>query len=311
MRHIMKVLYLGLFMLLAFGCAGSYSVREHNMISQIPEEQRIYKEGIIIFPTDEDIKRAIDFGAASKDSDVLEYAYLKKVPGDLFDDDTIYFKISTPLYYISNHAKKQAREYRQIDYRYIEYIRGLRAAKISLTQQYTGAATLRQYAFQRRIILLRDGIRVEPLKEVVTYSGQHPFSDTLAINTQAIMAKVAQTSSQYTKGYFATMNSEQKTRLIQTYRANGLTEDQISSMTGLETDEIGRLSPRTNAAQDTKMDGNKETKITLSELDAIFSIEELKKPGIYEVVFRTPPSNSMFTSGDKEIRFPITFDNFK
>jgi len=311
MRHNTKMWYFGLFILLAFGCAGSYSVREHNIISQIPEEQRIYKEGIVVYPTDGDIKRAIDFGAASKDSDALEYAYLKKVPGDFFDEDTIYFKISTPLYYISYHAKKQAREYRQVDYQYIEYIRGLRAAKISLTQQYTGGATLRQYSFQRRIILLRDGIRVEPLKEIVAYSGQHPFSDALAINTQAIMAKVAQASNQYTKGYFATMNNEQKDRLIQMYRANGLTEDQISSMTGLGTDEIRRLSPRANAVQDTKVGGNKENKMTLSENEAIFLIEELKKPGTYEVVFRTPPSNSMFTSGDKEIRFPITFDNFK
>jgi hypothetical protein len=53
------------------------------------------------------------------------------------------------------------------------------------------------------------------------------------------------------------------------------------------------------------------SQISLLKSDAVYKASELKKPGKYEIVFRTPPTNNLIVSGDKEIRFPISFDKFR
>lgn len=62
--------------LLAAGCAGGYSIREHAIRSKIPQEFRNYTDGIIANPTDADVRQAIALSKASKDNDALQYAYL-------------------------------------------------------------------------------------------------------------------------------------------------------------------------------------------------------------------------------------------
>jgi hypothetical protein len=294
----------GSFVIMFFvGCAGNYSIREQNILSDVPSEYRNYNGGIIVDPNDNEVKSAISLGVSSKDSDVLLYSYLIKLPRELFDDDTIYFKVVTPLFLISDHAREQARDFRQIDQKYVERARKLNAVKLSLTQQYTSNVTLRQFVFQRQIILLRNGIRVEPLKEITPINGQNPFNDKLGKNAQATIAKTTQMATQYSRGFATTMNKEQKAQLIRTYKSMGLTEEQMVAYTGFSSDEIKSFSVGASEAQ--------EGKIALTEFDAIYSVEGLNTPGNYEVVFRTPPTTSLFNPGDKEVRLPVTFDKFK
>lgn len=255
MRQIMKLWTVGLTILSALGCADSYSIREQFIIGQIPAEQKNYKGGIVCDPTDEDIKTAIALGIASKDTDTLEYAYNTKLPRGFFDEDYIYLKVETPLYRISNHAREQAREYRQVDQKFIEFVRKRCSARISLTQEYVSTAVpFRQYAFQRQIMLLRDGIRVEPLKEVFVYAGQNPFSDTLSIARHDI-AKSLQALAQI----------------------------------GLENEESRALSPVRDEILGEKKIEKQVRSFAVPNFNAIFSVEELRKPGNYEVLFRTPP----------------------
>ena len=77
----------------------------------------------------------------------------------------------------------------------------------------------------------------------------------------------------------------------------------MAEYTGLSLEEVSDiLNPQANA------NGGK---IVLSNFDAVFSVGELLKPGRYELVFRTPPAASLYASGDKEIRFPISFSSFR
>lgn len=65
--------------LLAAGCAGGYSIREHAIRSKIPQEFRNYANGIITNPTDPDVQQAIALGKASKDNNALSLVYLQKI----------------------------------------------------------------------------------------------------------------------------------------------------------------------------------------------------------------------------------------
>ena len=237
--------------LLAAGCAGGYSIREHAIRSKIPQEFRNYTNGIIANPTDADVRQAIALGKASKDSNTLSLAYLRKAPKNLFksndilyyslhipygkyealargmDPNNILIRVATPLYLIANHAREQARDYRKVDDNFVQYARKLDAVRIAI---YAGnIISLQQF------ILLRDGVRVDPLLEIQAWAGKNPFTDKLG---NAI---------------------------------NG--------------------------------------KISLSKFDAVFPIDELSKPGNYELVFRT--SQVAYVRGDKEVRFPISFAGFR
>lgn len=289
--------------LLAAGCAGGYSIREHAIRSKIPQEFRNYTNGIIANPTDADVRQAIALGKASKDNDALQYAYLTKAPRSLFNQDSIYIQVATPLQLIANHAREQTRDYRKLNDNFVQYARKLSAVRISISQQFISTITWDAYGFQRQIILLRDGVRVEPLLEIPGWAGKNPFADKPSKEMQATFASIDQTMKQISKGWTANMTKEQKEQVLRSYRAMGLSEDQMAAYTGFSRDEIQEiLNTQSNA-----VDG----KISLSEFDAVFPIDELTKPGNYELVFRTPQIASLYARGDKEVRFPISFAGFR
>ncbi len=281
--------------LLAAGCAGGYSIREHAIRSKIPQEFRNYTNGIIANPTDADVRQAIALGKASKDNDALQYTYLTKAPRSLFNQDSIYIQVATPLYLIANHAREQTRDYRKIDDNFVQYARKIGALRIAI---YAGnIISLQQF------ILLRDGVRVDPLLEIQAWAGKNPFADKPSKEMQATFASIDQTMKQISKGWTTNMTKEQKEQVLRSYRAMGLSEEQMAAYTGFSRDEIQEiLDTQSNA-----VDG----KISLSEFDAVFPIDELTKPGNYELVFRTPQIASLYARGDKEVRFPISFASFR
>jgi len=210
----------------------------------------------------------------------------------------VYVQISTPLYLISEHAREQAKEYKEIDNDFVDYCKGLDAVKISLTLQYV-SDKFRAYPFQRQIILLRDGKRIEPLNTIQSYKGLNPFSSQLDKNIQDIIKK----SQRMFQSQAVTRTPQQLKDLEQTYRDMGYSEAQIRTYVGLARE----ASKRTETLQQY---GSSPT-IALFDSDAIYKASDLKKPGKYEIVFRTPATNSLIVSGDKEIRFPISFDKFR
>lgn len=298
-KHMLVILTMPL---LLAGCGG-YSVREHAIRSNLPQDLRTYNNGIIANPTDTDIQAAIALGATSKDDQTLEYAYLTKAPRGLFANDSIYIRVATPLYLIADHSREQTRDFRKVDDDFVQYARTLGAVRISISQQYMSTVTWNAYEFQRQVVLLRDGIRVEPMPEISGWEGQNPFADKPSKEMQAALSQVSQTMTQYSRSYAANMTQEQKVQLLKTYQTMGLSEDQMAAYTGFDHDEIHQiLGEQVNTSN-----GN----IVLSEFDAIFPVDELRKPGNYELVFRTPPTASLIASGDKEIRFPISLAGFR
>lgn len=285
--------------LLLIGCAGSYSIREGIIRSKIPESYKSYSSGIIKNPIDTNVQAAIEFGKSSKEGDELEYAYLIKSSQSALSTNQIYIKVYTPLYLIANHAREQIRDYREVDSSFIMFACNLNAVQIALTQQFTSTVTYNAYAFKRQVILLRNGVRVEPLKEIPAWQGSNPFQKQLDKNTQAT---IAQTTQSYTRGLVANMTKEQKIALIHSYQTMGFSSNQIIAYTGLTQEEIGELVPNLSSKNGT---------IALSEYDSIYSIDELNKPGNYEIIFRTPRTSNLVSSGDDEVRINVTFNNFK
>lgn len=281
------------------GCQGQYSLREQQIISDIPLEQRQYNEGVISNPKKSDIEKAISFGENSKDNNSLMYAYIKKGPSNFWGNSDVYVKINTPLYLISTHAKEQAREYKEIDAKYVNYCKDLNAVKLSLTQQFNNNFTV--YPIKREIILLHNGKRVKTMSSIKSHKGKNPFmSDYEKKIAKATSDEMSKSSSQVPASNFA-MTKEQLKNLEATYRSMGYTDEQIKSY-------MGAINYGTNS---NKKSNNKKTNIKLSETDNIYKTSDLNKPGSYEIVFRTPATNNVFASGDKEIRFPISFSNFK
>jgi len=285
------------------GCVGGYSIREQAIRTNIPDELRAYTNGPVAEPSDMQIQQAIALGAASRDKDTLDYAYMTKAPRGMFTKDQIYVKVSTPLYLIARHAREQAREYRKVDDDFVGFVRSLHAVRISMIQQYINTATWDTLAFQRQVMLLRDGLRVEPLVDIQAWGGRNPFADKPSKEMQAALSGVASAAAQYSRGLAATMTRDQKERVLRSYQAMGLSEDQMATYTGFSHAEIREIL----ASQIQQAGG----KVALSEFDAVFPIEEVIKPGRYEIVFRTPQIASLYAHGDKEIRFPISFSNFR
>lgn len=237
------------------GCA--YSLREQGYLSQVPPEYKTHTGGFVIFPSDSDIKAAIAFGSADRDSRAVEYAYIYKPNLDT------YISVHTPLFLIADHARDKAREYQKVDSAFVEYCRKLDAVRIILHEQ-TLSKNYRFYAWQYNIILLRNGERIEPLKRICSYKGNNPFIKT----------------------------GKQTEKLLEEIRS---AQDRVYQILG---------TPRYK--EDDYIDYT-----WIGEDMGIFSASELKKPGQYEVIFRTPRSNFIFAKGDEERRYPISFDHFK
>jgi hypothetical protein len=280
------------------GCQTEYSLVENSIRNKIPDAYKQNTDGIVSNPTASDIEQAVQLGKSSKDNDVLAYAYLTKAPRGFFSTDEVYVKVQTPLFLVADHAREQAREYRSVDPEFVEYAKNLKAVRISVTQQYLNTNTFYAYAFDRQMILLRDGVRVEALQSIPSWDGKNPFADKMSKQMDAVLANVGNIANQYTKGYLATMSDEQKQQLVQSYKAMGYSDQKIQELTGISTGE-GANEP-----------GSVGT-VQLTEYDGVFPLEEVCKPGNYEIIFRTRKINRLVLNGDKEIRFPISFDKFK
>ena len=284
-------------LLFIFGCAGS-NLREQSIIKRLPEEYRNHTGGFILSPTKSDIYRAIVLGKNSaNDHSLLTYAYIIRGPYSIWTGD-VYVKIATPLYLISDYAREQTRNYKEIDTPFIEYCKRLDAVKISLIEQYISGGWKR-YPFKRQAILLRNGKRIEPLTIIKSFNGLNPFMMQQNKEIQNITAsyqKIVPSQS-------FTMTKEQLEDLEKTYRSMGYSEAQINTYMHV-------VRAGTNLVKSSDQN-NMPTQISLLESDGVYKANELKKPGKYEIVFRTPPNNNLIASGDKEIRISISFDKFR
>ena len=286
-------------LLFSFGCTG-YSLVEQNIISGLPEKYRSYTSGFILSPSKSDIEDAISLGRNSANDNSLMYAYIFKGPSDFWNNSDVYIKIATPLYLISNHAREQARDYKDIDPIFIEYCKELDAVRISLIRQYV--RDLRVFPFKRQFVLLRNGKRIEPLSSIKAYKDRNPFATTdFDKNIQDVLS-MSQRLMQSQP--LMTMTPERLQDLTETYKSLGYSDAQIRVFMDAIKAGTRTKEPTTNTKEPVK-------NVVLFESDAVYKASELRKPGKYEIVFRTPASNILISSGDKEIRFPISFDKFK
>ena len=283
-----------IYLIAVFGCAGP-SLREQSIVRGLPEIYRNHNSGFIISPSKDDINHAVALGKTSANGHSLTYAYLIKGSYDLMSNSDVYVRIATPLYLIAEHAKEQSREYKDIDTDFVDYCMNMDAIKISLTQQYV-SDQFTAYPFQRQIILLRDGKRIEPMNSIKSFKGLNPFALQQNKDIQNIIASYQRMAPSQS----FTMTQEQLEDLEKTYRSTGYSESQINTY----------MSAVRAGANLTKSSGQ-ITVIPLLESDAVYKTSELKKPGMYEIVFRTPSTNNLIVSGDKEIRFPINFNKFR
>lgn len=281
-------------LLLIFGCAGP-SLREQSIMSGLPDKYRNHNSGFILSPSKSDIAQAVALGKNSANDDSVTYAYIIKGPYDLMSNSDVYVRIATPLYLISEHAREQSREYKDIDTDLVDYCMSLDAVKISLTQQYV-SNKFTAYPLQRQIIILRDSKRIDPINSIKSFKGLNPFMMQQNKDIQNIMASY----QRMVPSQSVTMTQEQLADLEKTYRSMRYSEAQINTY-------MNAVRAGTNLVKSS----GQNTEIPLLESDSVYKASELKKPGKYEIIFRTPATNNLIVSGDKEIRFPISFDKFK
>ena len=262
----------------------SYSWVEKKILENIPSAYIQHKDGIVVSPTKNDVDDAIKFGASDKDDSAVMYAYLMRGPSEFWNQTEVYVYVRTPLYLVADHARKEAREYREVDTSFVEFCKTLNVAQVSLVQQI--ANKLRVHAYKAKLVLLRDGKRVETVLKVQTIKGRNPYAPKLSPELEALATNLANQSQQL------------KEQMMALYKANGMSEEQLKVMFGSSVSSVQSTSAL-------------PSEVPVLETDGIFAISELKKPGKYEIVFRTPPSSNIFVSGDKEIRFPVSFDKFK
>lgn len=270
----------------------SWSWVEKKILENIPTSYLQHKTGIVTPLSDEDISEAIKFGASDKDNKAVEYAYLTKGPSEFWNMKDVYVNVQTPLFLIANHSRIKAREYRDVDAEYIAYCKVLDAAQISVVQR-TFTRSMIAIGSKMQLILLRDGMRVEPVRMIHAYKGRNPYSPRLSPQIEAITENAMKNAQQS----MANMSPQLKEQVMAGYRAGGMSEEQLKALFS-----VAPSSEPSNASP---------SEIPVLEPDGIYAISELKKLGTYEIVFRTLPSNNLFTSDDKEVRFVVSFDKFK
>lgn len=256
-----QILGLVISLTLLAGCATSPSLLERTYLAKIPPSYANHQAGIVSSPSDDDVQQAVAFGIAAKqESEPLEYAYLIKLSKSAVSTDVIYLRVETPLYLISRHVSDQARNYRALDQAFISYARTLGAVHLAATQQYMSSATWQAYAFSRQLILLRDGVRIEPLQELAAWAGANPFATQQQPSMASVMALIDQTAQRYG-------------------------------------------APAANSSAG----GN----LQLAESDAVYAADELRKSGTYEIIFREPKVGLIGGVTTAEVRFQVSFANFR
>lgn len=273
--------------------SSGWSWVEKKVLENVPSAYLQHKAGIVHPPSDDDVKEAIKFGTSDKDNRAVEYAYLIKGPSDFWGGTDVYVNVQTPLFLVADHVRRKAREFRDADAEYIAYCKTLDVAQISVVQQ-TYTRSWNAIGFKMQLILLRDGRRVEPVRMVRAYKGRNPYGPRLSPQLEAITENAMKNAQQH----MANMSPQLREQIIAGYRSGGMSEEQIRALFGVAPSSgLSAASP---------------SEIPVLESDGIYPIAELKKPGKYEIVFRTLPSSNVFsTSSDKEIRFVVTFDKFK
>lgn len=299
------------------GCNPEYSLAEKKYVDKIPSTYSNHNSGIIHPLKDTDIKEAIEFGKQDKDNRSLEYAYLVKgpkiskisgvgllfaTPSQIVSSDYTYIRIRTPLFLIADYARDQAREYRATDSTYVDYLKNLDLVQLDVVQQSSSTSTYYAFAFNREFILVRNGIRVEPVNKIISFKGQNPFKEKVDKSTEAIFNEMMKISAAYTRNLYLNMPESQKKQIVESYINMGLPREQIAIYTGLNSDEINEFMDIKNGH---------EIEIPLLETENIYSVKDLKQDGLYQIVFRTPKTNSLIKTDDTEIKFAIDFSKFK
>jgi hypothetical protein len=253
--------------------ASEYSLKDQGIRSGIPTEILNYTSGPMIAPDDAAVALVVDFATKSREGQAFQYAYIfKKEQG--WSNGNVYVHVQTPLQLIGEHARHQAREYRAVDREFVDFARGLRVVRLMVTEEGM-SSNLRASGVSRPFILLRDGQRVEPASNVPMWRGNSVFAPPASQVRPTVATPY--------------LSEQQLTDMEANYRRAGLSEENIARLMGMLK---GRVPTPTNPGD-------------------VFPIEDLTRPGIYEIVFRHPPSNSMLYRGDDEIRVPVSFAGFR
>jgi hypothetical protein len=250
---------------LLVGCG--FSVREQLIRQSLPEVYKEHKTGIISNPSAEDLNQAIELGKASKESeDLYQYAYIEK-PGDLHS----YIYVKTPLFLLAQHSFECSREYSRIDDEYVDYCKSLDAVKLEFMKQLV---TRNYYAFliPYTLVLLRNGERVESLKNLPSYHGKNPFFKIDA----ALQAHINSITQQSLQAY-----PEQYRRIVSSY-LEGINQQAGTSIPLTENDHIF-------SSQELSKPGKYEIVI--------------RTPKTFNVI------GSLWD--DREIKYPIDFSKFR
>jgi hypothetical protein len=288
--------------------AAGWSLLERGYLKSIPAIYREHKTGPLVAPSDDDVKEAISFGEASKEKpEALAYAYLLKRKASMLGSDSIYVTVSTPLELIARHSQEQAKEFRATDSDFVSYARRLKCIRISVTQQWLSSGYT-ALAANRELIILRDGKRVENLGTVEAWKGANPFlaNNKSSLSSDATVNAIQQQAIAQTRAIWNGADESTRKQLLAVYTAQGRSDAQIMLFTGATAEELSRMRGKTVEAAETG-----PTMLLLQSEDGVFAIEELIKPGKYELVFRQPNYGAFTGVGDKEIRVPIEFTSFR
>ncbi len=272
------------------GCL-THSIKEQMILSKLPESYRKHNTGFSIPPAEAEVAEAIQMGAADKDDLLVQYAHTFK------PNLSTYIFLQSPLYLIADYARDRAREYREPDPEFVAYCRGLDAVRIALQEQHQ-VRYFYTFALQYNVILLRDGKRVEPLTKIQAFKGMNPFMklgkeiETLLQGSTAMSQAIMQRSQ------------------VEIRKAlKDIPPEVLADMPPAKQALLKYISGQsTSPAQPEE---NAEVDWPVTEFDGLFSASELKKPGKYEVVFRTQPTANLLFRGDAEKRYPISFEKFK
>ena len=150
---------------------------------------------------------------------------------------------------------------------------------------------------------MRNGKRVPTLKELPALNKDNPFNVLVENETTELQKQIMNDAMQQTQMFTATFNREQKISYCKQLKLMGFSTADIASYSGLPADSVKVYTGNTVS--------NKEDKIFFTVNDNIYSIDELNKPGVYQIVYRTPQSNYLFNKGDQEIKIPISFAKYK
>jgi hypothetical protein len=276
-----------------------WSLAERSIRKKIPAYFAQNTGGPVEAPADADIAEALKLAEVSKENrDILDYAFTQKLDHQTpFGGRSIsvYLAAKTPLFLVAQHTREKLREHRKINSEYVAYVRGLGLAKLEINLQVNFHPSF------PAVILLRDGERVESVASLKSPDGRNPFALPNPAGTDAILAASAKVAAQYTRGLWSTMDDGRKKQAIISWRTMGYGDSQVMQYAGISEDELRRL-------EGPKPEGGNLADVQLTESSNIYRIEDLRKTGKYEIIFR---SQSIIKGEGREFRYPITFDGVR